>query len=79
MHYYVLTGLNINRFSTVQRGVDVVKKSLLCALVICCLATYQSYAQIAWDAEKFMPLSEVKKGMKGKGYTIFFGTTVEGI
>ncbi|MCY3722371.1 MAG: hypothetical protein OXG97_09145 [Candidatus Poribacteria bacterium] len=53
------------------------KKSLLCALVICCLATYQSYAQIEWDAEKFMPLSEVKKGMTGKGYTIFFGTTVE--
>ena len=47
------------------------KKTLLCALVICCLATYQSYAQIEWDAEKFMPLSEVKAGMKGKGYTVF--------
>ena len=53
------------------------KKTLLCALVMCCLTAYHSYAQIEWDAEKFMPLSEVKKGMKGKGYTVFFGTTVE--
>ena len=53
------------------------KKILLCALVIFCLVAYQSYAQIEWDAEKFMPLSEVKRGMKGKGYTVFSGTTVE--
>ncbi len=53
------------------------KKILLCALVIFCLAPYQSYAQIEWDAEKFMPLSEVKRGMKGKGYTVFSETTVE--
>ncbi len=53
------------------------KKVLLCALVVFCLATYHSYAQIAWDAEKFMPLSEVKPGMKGKGYTVFSGATVE--
>ena len=53
------------------------KKVLLCALVMFCLAVYHSYAQIEWDAEKFMPLSEVKKGMKGKGYTVFSGTTVE--
>lgn len=53
------------------------KKTLLCALVILCLATYHSYAQIEWDAEKFMPLSEVKRGMKGKGYTVFSGITVE--
>ena len=53
------------------------KKILLCALVIFCLVAYQSYAQIEWDAEKFMSLSEVKRGMKGKGYTVFSGTTVE--
>ena len=53
------------------------KKTVLCALVIFCLAAYQSYAQIKWDAEKFMPLSKVKRGMKGKGYTVFSGTKVE--
>ncbi len=53
------------------------KKVLLCALVVFCLAAPHSYSQIEWDAEKFMPLSEVKKGMKGKGYTVFSGTTVE--
>ena len=53
------------------------KKVLLCVLVVFCLTAYHSYAQIKWDAEKFMPLSEVKKGMKGKGYTVFSGTTVE--
>ena len=53
------------------------KKILLCAFVIFCLVAYQSYAQIEWDAEKFMPLSEVKRGMKGKGYTVFSETTVE--
>ena len=34
-------------------------------------------AQIAWDPEKFMPLEEIKPGMQGKCYTVFFGTTVE--
>ncbi len=53
------------------------KKALLCALVVFCLAAPHGYSQIEWDAEKFMPLSEVKKGMKGKGYTVFSGTTVE--
>ena len=53
------------------------KKALLCALVVFCLAAPHGYSQIEWDTEKFMPLSEVKKGMKGKGYTVFFGTTVE--
>lgn len=53
------------------------KKVLLCAFMMFCLVAYQSYAQIQWDAEKFMPLSEVKQGMKGKGYTVFSGTTVE--
>ena len=52
-------------------------KILLCALVVFCLAAPHGYSQIEWDAEKFMPLSEVKKGMKGKGYTVFSGTTVE--
>jgi len=54
-----------------------VKKVLLCALVVFCLAVPHSYSQIQWDAEKFMPLSEVKPGMKAKGYTVFSGTTVE--
>jgi hypothetical protein len=54
-----------------------VKKALLCALVVFCLVACHSYAQIEWDAEKFIPLSEVKRGMKGKGYTVFSGTTVE--
>ena len=50
---------------------------LLCALVVFCLAVPHGYSQIKWDAEKFMPVSEVKPGMKGKGYTVFSGTTVE--
>ncbi len=53
------------------------KKILLCALVVFCLAAFHGYAQIKWDAEKFMPLSEVEPGMTGKGYTVFSGTTVE--
>ena len=53
------------------------KKILLCALVVFCLAALHANAQIKWDAKEFMPLSEVKPGMKGKGYTVFFGTTVE--
>ena len=53
------------------------KKALLCAFVVLCFTAYHSDAQIQWDAEKFVPLSEVKKGMKGKGYTVFSGTTVE--
>lgn len=53
------------------------KKALLCGLVVFCLIAPHSYSQIEWDAEKFMPLSEVKKGMKGKGYTVFSGITVE--
>ncbi len=53
------------------------KKALLCALIVFCLAVPHSYSQIEWDAEKFMPLSEVKPGMTGKGYTVFSGTTVE--
>ena len=53
------------------------KKALLCTLVVFCLIAPHGYSQIEWDAEKFMPLSEVKKGMKGKGYTVFSGITVE--
>ena len=53
------------------------KKVLLCALIVFCLTAYHSHAQIKWDAEKFMPLSEVKPGMQGKGYTVFSGIEVE--
>ena len=53
------------------------KKSLICALVVFCFVAFHGYAQIQWDAEKFMPLSEVKQGMKGKGYTVFSGITVD--
>ena len=53
------------------------KKVWLCALIVFCLAAYHSHAQIKWDAEKFIRLSDVKSGMKGKGYTVFSGTTVE--
>ena len=54
------------------------KKVWLCALIIVfCFAAYHSHAQIKWDAEKFMPLSDVKQGMTGKGYTVFSGIEVE--
>ena len=53
------------------------RKILLCALVVFCFAAYQGHAQIQWDTAKFMPLSEVEPGMRGKGYTVFAGTTVE--
>lgn len=53
------------------------KKAVLCALAVFCLTVCHGYGQIKWDAEKFMPLSEVKHGMTGKGYTVFSGTTVE--
>ncbi len=53
------------------------KKIYLFVLAIFCLTAYHAQAQIKWDAEKFMPLSEIKPGMKGKGYTVFSGTTVE--
>ena len=42
-----------------------------------CLIAFQAGAQIKWDSSKFMPLSEIAPGMKGEGYTVFFGTTVE--
>ena len=53
------------------------KKAWFCALIVFCLTAYHSHAQIKWDAEKFMPLSEVKPGMQGKGYTVFSGIEVE--
>ncbi len=53
------------------------KKALLCMLVVFCLTAPHAYSQIEWDAEKFMPLSEVKQGMSAKGYTVFSGITVE--
>ena len=53
------------------------KKLYLFVFAIFCLTVYHAQAQIKWDAEKFMPLSEIKPGMKGKGYTVFSGTTVE--
>lgn len=53
------------------------KKVLLCALVVFCLVALQANAQIKWDVKEFMSLSDVKVGMKGKGHTVFSGTTVE--
>ena len=53
------------------------RKALLCAFMVFCLAACHGYAQIQWDAAKFMSLSEVEPGMNGKGYTVFSGTTVE--
>ncbi|MYB02312.1 hypothetical protein F4X90_21945, partial [Candidatus Poribacteria bacterium] len=68
---------NIKQISDSSERSDVVKKVWLCALVVFCLAVYHSHAQIQWDAEKFMPLSDVKQGMTGKGYTVFSGIEVE--
>lgn len=53
------------------------KKVFLCAIVVFCLAALNTDAQIEWDVKKFMPVSEIKSGMKGKGYTVFFGTDAE--
>lgn len=53
------------------------KKVFLCALVVFCFAALTANAQIEWDVEKFMPVSEIKAGMKGEGYTVFFGTEAE--
>lgn len=55
----------------------IVRKVLLCALVVFCLVALHANAQIEWDANEFMPLSDVKPGMNGKGYTVFFGTNAE--
>ena len=53
------------------------KKVLLCAVVVFCLVTVHTNAQIEWDVNKFMPISDIKPGMKGKGYTVFSGTNAE--
>ena len=53
------------------------RKAFLFIFATFCLTICHAHAQIKWDAAKFMPLSEVKPGMKGKGYTVFSGTTVE--
>ena len=53
------------------------KKVLLCAFVVFCLAALHANAEIEMDVDKFMPLAAVKPGMTGKGYTVFSGTTVE--
>lgn len=42
-----------------------------------CLIALQVGAEIKWDSSKFMPLAEIAPGMKGEGYTVFSGTTVE--
>ena len=49
----------------------------LCAIVVFSMIVLNANAQIEWDADEFMPLSEVEIGMKGKGYTVFSGTDAE--
>ena len=54
------------------------KKSCFVLLIsFLCLIAVQAGAEIKWDSSKFMPLSEIAPGMKGEGYTVFSGTTVE--
>ena len=53
------------------------RKAFLLIFATFCLTVWHAHAQIKWDAAKFMPLAEVKPGMKGTGYTVFSGTTVE--
>ena len=54
------------------------KKSFFVLLIsLLYLTAFQASAEIKWDSSKFMPLSEVVPGMKGDGYTVFSGTTVE--
>lgn len=61
-----------------RKGVNIVKKATwLCAIVLAGFTALHAYAEMKWDAAKFMPLSEVKIGMKGTGYTVFSGITVE--
>lgn len=54
-------------------------RKFFCWLIISvfCSIAMHAAAEIKWDAEKFMPLSEIKPGMKGEAYTVFSGTTVE--
>lgn len=54
------------------------KKSCFVLIIsLLCLITLQAGAQIKWDSSKFIPLAEITLGMKGEGYTVFSGTTVE--
>ena len=54
------------------------KKSCFVLMIsLLCLIALQVGAEIKWDSSKFMPLSEIAPGMKGDGYTVFSGTTVE--
>ena len=54
------------------------KKSCFVLIIsLLCLIVLQADAQIKWDSSKFMPLAEITLGMKGEGYTVFSGTTVE--
>ncbi len=54
-----------------KRSCFVLIISLLCLIVL------QASAEVKWDSSKFMPLAEITPGMKGEGYTVFSGTTVE--
>ena len=54
-----------------KRSCFVLIISLLCLIVL------QASAEVKWDSSKFMPLAELAPGMKGEGYTVFSGTTVE--
>ena len=53
------------------------KSRFILMISLLCLAAFQASAQIKWDASKFMRLSEIVPGVKGEGYTVFSGTTVE--
>lgn len=54
------------------------RKSCFVLMVsLLCLSAVQVGAEIKWDSSKFMPLSEITPGMKGEGYTVFSGATVE--
>ena len=53
------------------------KNCFVLMISLLCLIALQADAQIQWDSSKFMRLSEIAPGMKGEGYTVFSGTTVE--
>ena len=53
------------------------KSGFVLIIGLLCLIALQASGEIKWDASKFMPLSEVSPGMRGEGYTVFSGTTVE--
>ena len=53
------------------------KSCFVLVISLFCLIALQASAEIKWDSSKFMPLAEIASGMKGEGYTVFSGTTVE--